>query len=109
MKRKILHCVLALGVSSVTVLAQKAPSSGAATEQNAPSTDSEMTTKVRQALMNDNTVGTAAQHIRVTTKNGVVTLKGKVESDQERDEALAKAKQVAGDANVKDEITVSKK
>lgn len=107
MKKLILKSILALGAAGILTLAQTAPP--APTTQGAASTDSEMTSKVRHALMNDNTVGTAAQHIRVATKNGVVTLRGRVESTEERDAALAKAKQIAGDANVKDDITVAKK
>lgn len=109
MKKIILHCMLAIGALAVSLPAPLPAQTAQPSAQGAASTDAEMTSKVRQALMDDTTVGTAAQHIRVNTKNGVVTLRGKVESTEERDEAIAKAKQVAGDANVKDEMTVSKK
>ena len=107
MRRFLLKSILAAGASSVMLFAQTAqPTPGQM--QNA-STDSEMTSKVRQALSNDPTVGTASQHIRVATKNGVVTLKGHVDSAAEKDEAVSKAKQIAGDSNVKDELTISSK
>ena len=109
MKKILLKSILAVGASSVMLLAQTTQPTPGTTQSGAASTDSEMTSKVRQALMNDATVGTAAQHIRVTTKNGVVTLKGHVDSAAEKDEAVSKAKQIAGDANVKDELTLSSK
>jgi hyperosmotically inducible periplasmic protein len=113
MKKMILKSLWAWGASGLLLVAQTTPnqagSSQAGSSQGAPaSTDSEMTSKVREVLMNDNHVGAAAQHIRVNTRNGVVTLRGKVDSSAERDEAITKAKQVAGDANVKDEISVKK-
>ncbi|HLH39047.1 MAG TPA: BON domain-containing protein [Bryobacteraceae bacterium] len=104
MRKVLLKSIFAVGASGIMLLAQTAPPG-----QTAASTDSEMTSKVHQALMSDPTVGAAAQHIRVTTKNGVVTLKGRVSTAAEKDEAVAKAKQIAGDQNVKDELTASKK
>jgi osmotically-inducible protein OsmY len=102
MKKKIVSGILACAASGLLAYAQSVPAPQPA------STDSEMTSKIRQALMDDSTVGSAAQHIRVNTKNGVVTLRGRVDSSQEKDEALAKAKQIAGDANVKDEMSIKK-
>ncbi|HUA86186.1 MAG TPA: BON domain-containing protein [Bryobacteraceae bacterium] len=109
MRKILLQSILALGASGMLVMAQTAPPSQTqGTGQGAPTTDSQMTSKVHAALMNDTNVGSAASHIRVTTKNGVVTLHGRVQTTAERDAAVAKAKQIAGDANVKDNLTVSK-
>ena len=107
MKKIVLHTMLAVGACGIVAVAQTTPP--AQTQPGTASTDSEMTAKVRQGLMGDAGVGTAAQHIRVTTKNGMVTLRGRVGTADEKDAAVAKAKQIAGDANVKDEITVSSK
>jgi hyperosmotically inducible protein len=71
--------------------------------------DSQVSTNVRQALMNDSTTQSVAQHVRVTTKNGMVTLKGKVDNATDHDAIMAKAKSIVGDSNVKDELTVSSK
>jgi osmotically-inducible protein OsmY len=108
MRKLILQSILAFGACGAFLFAQGAPEQVAA-GQSAASTDSEMTSKLRQVLMNDSSIGNAAQHLRVNTKNGVVTLRGKVDSSAEKDEAMTQAKQIAGDANVKDEITVAKK
>jgi osmotically-inducible protein OsmY len=40
------------------------------------------------------------------TKDGNVTLRGNVDSDAERDAVLAKAKEVAGSANITNDLTV---
>ncbi len=105
MRKVLLKGVFIVGASGMMALAQSAPPAG----QTAAATDAEITSKVHQALRSDPAVGAAAQHIRVTTKNGVVTLKGRVATTAERDEAVAQAKQIAGDQNVKDDLTVAKK
>src|SRR5258708_7518520 len=106
MKHLIIKSVLAIGASGAALLAQTPQNPQSSQPQ--PGGDSQMAAKVRQAITQDPTVGTAAQNVRVTSHNGMVTLRGKVTSEQERDAIVAKAKQVAGDANVKDEITVAK-
>jgi hyperosmotically inducible periplasmic protein len=107
MRKILLQSILALGASGLLVAAQTTtPSQTQGTGQGAPITDSQMTAEVHQALMSDTEVGDAAPHIHVSTKNGVVTLRGRVQTTAERDAAVAKAKQIAGDANVKDELTV---
>jgi osmotically-inducible protein OsmY len=124
MKHIITKSVLALGASGVMLLAQstppqspqqRTPRSSDPSSQTTPSgqtgsqaSDSQMAAKVRQALMDDQTVGTTAHNVRVTSHNGMITLKGKVNSEQEKDAIVSKAKQVAGDSNIKDDITVAK-
>ena len=114
----ITKSILTLGASGILLLAQtppqqKTPRSTDPAAQTAPSgsgtSDSQMAAKVRQALMDDQTVGTTAHNVRVTSHNGTVTLKGKVNSEEEKEAIVSKAHQVAGDSNIKDEITVSKK
>ena len=108
MKTLILKTILAVGVAGALVIAQTPPPPEQPAAQGTMATDSGMTSKVRQALNDDTTVGTAAHNIRVSTHNGMVTLRGKVDSAGEKDAAVAKAREIAGDANVKDEITVKK-
>ncbi len=110
MKHFIIKSVLALGTSGMLLMAQTPASREpqSSQTQSTPATDTQMTTKVRDAIMNDQNIGTAGHNIRVSSHNGMVTLRGKVMNEQERDAIVAKAKQVAGDANVKDDITVAK-
>jgi hyperosmotically inducible protein len=90
------------------VAAQNPPTQTPPTGSQAGQNDSQISTNVRQALMSDSTTQSVAQHVRVTTKNGMVTLKGKVDNATDHDAIMAKAKSIAGDSNVKDELTVSK-
>ena len=106
MKHLIISSCVVLGMSATGALAQK--DSPNQPSQTQPGNDTQITAKVRQAITQDQTTGTAAQNVRVTSHNGMVTLKGKVSSAQEKDAIVAKAKEVAGDANVKDEISVAK-
>lgn len=116
MSKLILTSVLALGASGLMVMAQNPADEPQRPATQEPSTqaphaataDSEMTMKVRQAISGDTALGPDAHNVRVTTKNGMVTLRGRVSSDQEKDMIVSKVKEIAGDSNVKDSLTVAK-
>jgi hyperosmotically inducible protein len=67
-----------------------------------------LTTKVKAALANDAGMKTVAT-INVDSDNGVVTLKGKVNSPDVKKKAGDIAKKVDGVKSVKNELTVEKK
>lgn len=67
-------------------------------------TDVGITTKVRAKMAVDDTVRDSK--IEVTTKNGVVTLTGNIDSAEAKERALSIAKQTKGVAEVKDMIEV---
>jgi hyperosmotically inducible periplasmic protein len=69
-----------------------------------PVTDSYITTKVKAELAKDST--TKARHIHVTTKDGVVMLKGNVNSDAEKQKAEQDASGVKGVSHVENDLTV---
>jgi hyperosmotically inducible periplasmic protein len=108
MSKLFLSSLLVLG-SAGWVAAQEPPAAPPP-QQSTPSgmSDSQVTSKVRQALMNDNTTQPVASNVKVSTKNGMVTLKGKVDNEADKDAVIAKARSIAGDTNVKDEISVAK-
>lgn len=109
MKHFVTKSILALSASGMLLVAQSPPSSqDPPSSQATPGSDTQMAAKVRQAIMQDPTAGTAAHNVKVSSHNGMVTLRGRVTSEEEKDAIVAKAKQVAGDANVKDDITVAK-
>ena len=62
--------------------------------------DIKISADLRQALVNDKSLSTYAQNIKIITVNGEVTLKGPVKSVQEQRTLVTKAKKVAGVANV---------
>ena len=67
----------------------------------------ETTRKIRQSLVNDDSLSVVAQNVTVvTTDDGVVTLKGSVKSKEEKEAVSKIARSVAGAARVNDEIVI---
>jgi hyperosmotically inducible protein len=75
-----------------------------AVKSDQPVADSYITTKVKAELTKDST--TKARHIHVTTKDGVVMLKGNVNSDAEKQKAEQDAMVVKGVSHVENDLTV---
>jgi len=66
-----------------------------------------MTADIRKALLDDKSLSTNAHNVKVITDNsGVVTLRGVVDSQAEKDSVEEKAKSVAGVSRVINEIEV---
>ena len=81
-----------------------------ADQQKENSSDRTLAQQVRRALVKDKSLSTYAHNIKVIAQDGVVTLKGPVHSDQEKQAIEAKAAEVAGGADkIKSEIDVSNK
>ena len=67
----------------------------------------ETTRKIRQSLVNDESLSVAAQNVTVvTTDDGIVTLKGSVKSKEEKETVSKIARSVAGAARVNDELII---
>lgn len=80
-----------------------------ADQQNENTADRELTAKIRQSVMADESLSTNAQNIKIISQNGAVTLKGPVKSEGERQSIVAKAVAAAGDAGkVTDQISVTR-
>ena len=77
-----------------------------AEQQGGSKADLDMTQNIRKAIVDDESLSTYAHNVKVITNNGVVTLKGPVQSAEEKAAIAAKAVEVAGAANVKNRITV---
>ncbi len=58
--------------------------------------DRTITQKIRQALTEDDTLSTNAKNIKIITINGVVTLRGPVNNDNEKQAIDKKAKSIQG-------------
>ena len=69
--------------------------------------DDRMTTaNVRKALMADKDLSTYAHNVKIITKNGTVTLKGPVKSDDEKQRVAADAATVVSQDKVDNQLTV---
>lgn len=81
-----------------------------ADQQKENSSDRMLAQQVRRALLTDKSLSTYAHNIKVIAQNGVVTLKGPVHSDQEKQAIEAKAAEAAGGPEkIKSEIDVANK
>jgi hyperosmotically inducible protein len=70
-------------------------------------TDREMMQKIRRAVVDDKSLSTYAHNVKIIARDGKVTLKGPVRSEDEKQAIEQKAKDVAGAENVVNEITIS--
>ena len=77
-------------------------------DQQQENTMDRMTTKkVRQALMADKSLSTYAHNVKIITQNGMVTLKGPVNSAEEKQTIASKAAEVVGSPDkVSNQLTV---
>jgi len=80
-----------------------------ADQQKMNATDRELARKVRSSIMDDKSLSTYAHNIKIVARDGKVTLKGPVRSEEEKSAIEAKATEVAGAGNVIDEIQVAPK
>ena len=78
-----------------------------ADQQKMNPADRETTKKIRSALTDDKSLSTYAHNIKIITTDGMVTLKGPVRSEDEKSAIEAKARQIAGDSNVTNNLTVA--
>jgi hyperosmotically inducible protein len=86
------------------------PNEPTADQQKENGTDRALAQQVRRALVKDKSLSTYAHNIKVVAQDGVVTLKGPVHSDQDKQAIEAKAAEAAGGADkIKSEIDVANK
>jgi hyperosmotically inducible periplasmic protein len=78
-------------------------------DQSESETDRTLTQRVRQAVVADDSLSTNAKNIKIITVNGMVTLRGPVKSDEERQRVVAKAQQIAGEKNVDNQLEITGK
>ena len=80
-----------------------------ADQQKANTSDRTLAKDIRHALTSDKSLSTYAHNVKVIAEHGMVTLKGPVRSEEEKREVEAKAAEVAGPNNVRNELTVAAK
>jgi hyperosmotically inducible protein len=77
-----------------------------ALNQGQGESDIRITAEIRRAIMEDTGMSINAQNCKVITQNGVVTLRGPVASQAEKDAIGAKAEVVAGVTRVDNQLEV---
>lgn len=105
--------------TSSTQEAQQAPDNTSANKGDANSNvktadsqkvdpaDNDLTKKIRSAIYQDKSLSTYAHNIKIISRNGSVTLKGPVRSDDEKANIEAKAVEIAGEGNVHNKLTIA--
>ncbi len=68
--------------------------------------DRDIMQKIRKAVVDDKSLSTYAHNVKIIAKEGKVTLKGPVRSEEEKKSIEQKATDVAGAGNVTDEMTI---
>jgi osmotically-inducible protein OsmY len=77
-----------------------------ADQQKANKSDRDLAKQIRRAIVRDKDLSTYAHNVKVVVQNGEVTLKGPVHSEDEKAAIEAKAVEIAGAHNVKNDISV---
>jgi hyperosmotically inducible protein len=78
-----------------------------AEQQSEKTSDRQITQKIRQSLISDKSLSTNAHNCKIITKNGTVTLKGPVDSAEEKQTIASKAADVVGGADkINNQLTV---
>jgi len=77
-----------------------------ADQQRDNRSDRDITQQIRRAIMNDKSLSTYAHNVKVITQQGQVTLKGPVQSEDEKKSIEAKAAEVVGENKVSSELNV---
>ena len=72
-------------------------------------TDRQLAQQIRKALVKDKSLSTYAHNVKVIAQNGMVTLKGPVKSEEEKQAVETKAAQIAGPDKVTSEIQIASK
>jgi hyperosmotically inducible protein len=76
-------------------------------DQSESEADRTITQNIRKALTADDSLSTNAKNVKIITNVGIVTLRGPVQSEKEKADIEAKAKQVAGVKQVDNQLEVA--
>ncbi len=96
---------LATGIPSALALSMFEPHP--AVIQQEKETDTELTRSIRREMAKHDKLSTEAQAIEITAKDGMVTMKGKVKSNEEKTSLVKIATDIAGAGKVEDRLEVS--
>ena len=72
------------------------PNQATADQQKMNATDRDIAARIRKSVMADKSLSTYAHNVKIISRDGTVTLKGPVRSDDEVKSIVAKATEVAG-------------
>lgn len=76
-------------------------------DQSNTEVDIKTTADIRKAVVDDDSLSTNAQNVKIVTANGVVTLRGPVKNEAEKKSIEEKARKVAGVTKVDNQLEVT--
>ncbi|MGE0824603.1 MAG: BON domain-containing protein [Candidatus Binatia bacterium] len=76
-------------------------------DQSESEADRTLTQRIRQAVVEDENLSTNGKNIKIITINGTVTLRGPVDSANERKRVVAIAEQIAGAKKVDNQLEIN--
>lgn len=76
-------------------------------DQSESAADREVTQRLRSAIVADDSLSTNAKNVKIITDGDSVTLRGPVESEAERAKIVEKAREVAGDRQVENQLDLA--
>jgi hyperosmotically inducible protein len=85
------------------------PAQATADQQKENRPDRDITRDIRRSIMQDKSLSTYAHNVKVISQNGMVTLKGPVQSEEEKSAIEAKAAEIAGKDKVTSQLEVKPK
>lgn len=115
--RRLMMC--AMGVALVVGVGAQAPDNTArntrdrqpnaktADQQSNTKSDVDVTRQIRRAIVADQALSANAHNVKIITRGGKVTLKGPVRNQDEKQLVEAKAIEIAGAGNVRNQISVT--
>ena len=80
-----------------------------ADQQKENRSDKDITRDIRRSIVDDKSLSTYAHNVKIICQNGMVTLKGPVQSEEEKSAIEVKAKEVVGKDNVTSQLEVQPK
>lgn len=95
--------------NSKTNQRDRSPDATTADQQKENSSDLDTTQKIRRLIEEDKSLSTYAHNVKVITQDGRVTLKGPVNTAEEKRSIEEKAVSVAGTEHVSNQIDVVRK
>ena len=83
------------------------PGAMTADKQKVDARDQDIARKIRRAVIGDKNLSTYAHNAKIIVRDGTVTLKGPVRSQDESDSLFRKAVTVAGDGKVVNQLDIA--
>jgi hyperosmotically inducible periplasmic protein len=82
------------------------PNAITAGQQANVKTDVELTREIRRSVIKDHSLSMMAHNVKIVTANGNVTLRGPVETEDEKNDIASKAQAIAGADKVDNQLEV---